>query len=91
MPSIKYLLTSTKHEIPNFICYLAVPIILFSLTSAEAEKMFSQLKVVKTNLFTQMFQDFLTALIRIRHDSNSFDKIKGTAIDKLTNTKQRFI
>ena len=43
------------------------------------------------NLFTQMFQDFLTALIRIRHDSNSFDKIKGTAIDKLTNTKQRFI
>ena len=91
MPSIKYLLTSTKHEIPNFVCYLAVPILLFSLTSAVAKKMFSQLKVVKMNLFTQMFQDFLTALIRIRHDSNSFDKIKGTAIDKLTNTKQRFI
>ena len=34
--------------------------IFFPLTSAEAEKMFSQLKVVKTKLFTQMSQDFLS-------------------------------
>ena len=47
MPSIRYLLTNTTHEIPNFIRYLAVPIILFSLTNAEAEKMFSHLKIVK--------------------------------------------
>ena len=38
--------------------------------------MFSQLKIVETKLFTQMSQDFLDALITIRHDSNSFDKIK---------------
>ena len=88
MPSIRYLLTSTTREIPNFILYLAVPIILFTLTSVEAEQMFSQLKIVKMKLFTQMSQDFLNALIRIKHGSNSFDKIKGTAVDKWRNTKQ---
>ena len=54
MPSIRCLLKITTHEIPNFIRSLAVPIILFTLTSVEAEKMFSQLKIVKTKLFTQM-------------------------------------
>ena len=34
--------------------------------------MFSQLKIVKTKLFTQMSKDFLSALLRIKHDSNSF-------------------
>ena len=62
MPSIRYLLTNTTHEIPNFIRYLAVPIILFSLTNAEAEKMFSHLKIVKTKLFNQMSQDFFNRL-----------------------------
>ena len=81
-PFIRYLLTNTTHEIPNFICYLAVLIILLPSTSVEAEKMFSQLKIVKTKLFTQISQDFLNVLIRIRHDSNSFNKIKGTALDK---------
>ena len=33
LPSIRYLVASTMHEIPNFICYLAVPAILFSLAS----------------------------------------------------------
>ena len=51
--------------------------------------MLSQLKIVKTKLFTQMSQDFLNVLIRIRHDSNSFSKIKGTAADKWRNTKQK--
>ena len=88
---IRYLLTSTTHEILNFICYSAVPIILFPLTSVEGEKMLSQSKIVKTTLFTQMSQDFLNALMRIRHDSNNFDKIKGTTVDKLRNTKQRII
>ena len=36
-----------------------------------------------------MSQEFLNALIRIRHDSNSSDKIKGTAVDAWRNTKQR--
>ena len=62
MPSIRYLLTNTTHEIPNFIRYLAVPIILFSLTNAEAEKMVSHLKIVKTKLFNQMSQDFFNRL-----------------------------
>ena len=53
------MLTNTTHEIPNFICYLAVLIILFPSTSVEAEKMFSQLKIVKIKVFTQMSQDFL--------------------------------
>ena len=53
--------------------------------------MFSQLKIAKTKLFTQIFQDILSALKRIRHDSNSFTKIKGTAVDKLRNIKQRII
>ena len=53
--------------------------------------MFSQLKIVKTKLFTQTSQGFLNALITIRHDSSSFDKIKETAYDKLRNTKQRII
>ena len=79
------------HEIPSFIRYLAVPIILFSLATVEAEKMFSQLKIVKTKLFSQMSQDFLNVLISIRHGSNSFDKINRTAVDKLRNTKQRII
>ena len=34
-------------------------------------------------LFTQMSQDFLNSLIRIRQGSNSFDKIKGRAVGKL--------
>ena len=57
-PSIRYLLTNATREVPNFIRYLAVPIMLFPLISAEAERMFSQLTIVKTKLFTQMSQDF---------------------------------
>ena len=54
MLSIRYLLTSTTHEILNLIRHLEVAIILLPLTSVEAEKMFSQLKTVETKLFTQM-------------------------------------
>lgn len=50
--------------------------------------MFSQLKIAKMKLHNQMLQDFLNALIKIRHDSNSFDEIKGTAVDAWRNTKQ---
>ena len=38
---MRYLLTNVTHEIPNFICYLAVPITLFPWIMAEAEEMFS--------------------------------------------------
>ena len=38
---LRYLLTNTTREVPNFICYLAVYIILSPLTSVEEEKMFS--------------------------------------------------
>ena len=89
MSSNRCLLTSTTHEIPILIRYLAVPIISFPLASAEAEKMFSQLKIVKTKLFTQMSQDFLNALIRIRHDSNSFDK-GGVRVVILQNSRKKF-
>ena len=41
VPSIRYLLTYATHDISNFICSLAVPIILFPLTSVEAGKAFS--------------------------------------------------
>ena len=34
-----------------------------------------------------MFQYVLNALIRIRDDCNNFDKTKGTAVNKLRNTK----
>ena len=68
------------------ISVLSVLIILFPLTSAEAEKLFRQLKTVKTELFAQMSQEFLNTL-QIRHDSYSFGKIKGTAVNKWTNTK----
>ena len=57
-PSIRYLLPNTAHEVPTCICHLAVPKNLFPLTSVEAEKMFRQLKIIKTKLFTQMFQEF---------------------------------
>lgn len=77
MRSIKYLLTSGTYEIQNFIRYLAVPIILFPLKSVEAGKMSSYLKIVKRKLIKLMFQEFLNVLVRIRHHSNSFDKIKG--------------
>ena len=43
--------------------------------------MFTQLKNVKAKLCTQMTQDFLNALIRIRHDSNSSDEIKVTLVE----------
>ena len=65
--------------------------ILFPLTSVEAERMFSQLKIVKTKLRTRMSQSFLNALIRIRHDSNSFDDIKQAAIETWRNVKDRVI
>ena len=68
MPFIRYLLTNTTREIPNFIHYLTVLIILFP------KKYSANRKLLK--------QDFLNALIRIRHGSNSFDKIKGTTVDK---------
>ena len=38
-----------------------------------------------------MFQNFLNALIRIKCESNSIDKINGTEVDKLRNRKQRII
>ena len=44
-------------------------------SSVETEKMFSQLKIVKTKLSTQMSQD----------------KINVTTVDKLKNTKQMII
>ena len=53
--------------------------------------MFSQLKIVKAKLFTQMVHDYLNALVRITHDSTSFEKIKETAVDKLRNIKQRIV
>ena len=53
--------------------------------------MFSELKIVKTKLRTQISQDFLNALLRTRHDSNSFDKIKGTIADTWRNTKPRVV
>ena len=53
--------------------------------------MFSQLKIVKAKLHTQMSQDFLNALTGVIHDSNSFDEIKGTAVDTWGNTKQSII
>ena len=55
-PSIRYLLTNTTHEIPNFIQCLVVPTILFPLTCVEAEKLLSQLRIVKTKLFAQKSQ-----------------------------------
>ena len=91
MPSIRYLLKNLIHETQNFICYLAVPVISFPLTSVEVEKMLNQLKIVKTKFFTKMSQDFLNALKSIRQGSNSFDKIKRTVVDKLRKTKQRII
>ena len=78
MPFIRYLLTYATHEISNFIRYLAIPIILFPLTSVEDENFSVNWKL-------------LNALIRIRHDFHNFDKIKETAADKLKNTKQRII
>ena len=45
---MRYLLTNTTSEIQDFIRYLAVPVILFPLTNAEADKFFSKLKIVKT-------------------------------------------
>ena len=87
MRHLRYSLTNTTREVPNFICYLAVYIILSPLTSVQEEKMFSLLKMVKVKVFTQMPQDFLNALIR-RH---GFDKIKETAAEKLRNTRQRII
>ena len=44
-------------------------------SSVETEKMFSQLKIVKTKLSTQMSQD----------------KINEATVDKLRNTKQMII
>ena len=38
-------------------------------------------------LFTVMSQEFLNALITIRHDLTSFDKINETVVDKLRNNK----
>ena len=38
-----------------------------------------------------MSQECLNTLIGIRNDSNSFDTIKRTAVDKLRNTKQRIV
>ena len=90
-PFIRYLVTNTTHEVPNFICYLVVLIILFPLTIVEAEKLFSQLNIAQTKLRTQISQDFLNALISIRHNFNSFNAIKGTAVDTWRNTKQRII
>ena len=58
--------------------------ILFPLTSVEAEKMFSQLKIVETKLRFQMSHDFLNA---VRHNSNSFDEIKRIAVDTWRNAK----
>ena len=89
MPS---LLISITHRNPfSFLFfsffYLAVPVILFPLTSVEAEKMFTQLNILKTKLFTVMSQEFLNALITIRHDLTSFDKINETVVDKLRNNK----
>ena len=42
--------------------------------------MFIQLKIVKTILRIQMPQEYLNTLIKIRHDSDSFYEIKGTAV-----------
>ena len=67
---------------------LLVLIVLCPLISVEAERIFSQLKIAKMKLHTQMLQDFLNALIKIRHDSNSFDEIRGTAVDAWKSRKQ---
>ena len=41
------------------------------ITSVEAERMFSQLKFVKTKLRTSMTQKFLNSLLRIRYNGPS--------------------
>ena len=46
-------------------------LILLPITSVEAERMFSQLKIVKTKLRTNMTQKFLNALLRIRYNGPS--------------------
>ena len=43
-------------------------LILLPRTSVEAERMFSQLKIVKTKLRTNMSQKFLNAPLRIRYN-----------------------
>ena len=90
MPPIRYLLTNTAHEIRYFFRYLAVPIILFPLASVEVERMFSRLKIVKKNLFTQMFQNVLNALISIRQDCNSFDKITRKSSSQIEKCKTMY-
>ena len=57
------------------------------INKCRSREMFRQLKIVKTKLSTQMSQIVLNALIRIRHESNSFHKIKVTATEKLRNKK----
>ena len=47
--------------------------------------------MVEAKLFTQMFQDFLSVLISVRRDSNSFEKMNRTIVEKLRNTKQKII
>lgn len=51
--------------------------------------MSSQLKIVKTRLHTQMSQEFLNLLIKIRHGSKSFEKTKGTTVYTWRNTRKR--
>ena len=69
MPPIRYLLTNTTHEI----------------SKRRSRKNVEPIKIVKKKLFTQMFQNFLNAVISIRQDCNSFDKItpnNSSQIDK---------
>ena len=61
------------------------------LTSVEAERMFSQLKIIKTKLRTKMTQAFLNSLVRIRYNgppsSEYFAEYSSEIINHWRNLK----
>ena len=65
---VKWILKSKPDGIPDVIYFLATVLILLPLTSVEAERMFSQLKIIKAKLRTKMTQAFLNSLMRIRYN-----------------------
>jgi hypothetical protein len=65
---VRWILKSRPDNIPDAIYFLATVLILLPLTSVEAERMFSQLKIIKTKLRTKMSQAFLNSLVRIRYN-----------------------
>ena len=84
---------NTTHEIPNFIHYLAVLTILFSLLSVEAEKHVQPIN----NCWKEITYSDVPLLFKcinkdtVRHDSNSFDEITQTVVDTWRNTKPNIL